>query len=31
LGYFRRLFRRELDISPREYRNRFGQVRINSN
>lgn len=31
MGYFRRLFRRELGISPREYRNRFGQVRINSN
>jgi AraC-like DNA-binding protein len=29
VGYFRRLFRRELGLSPREYRNRFGQVRIN--
>lgn len=28
-GYFRRLFRREMGISPREYRNRFGQVKIN--
>jgi len=28
-GYFRRIFRRESGISPREYRNRFGRVRIN--
>lgn len=28
-GYFRRVFRRELGIAPREYRNRFGRVFIN--
>ncbi|MGC4033064.1 MAG: AraC family transcriptional regulator [Tepidisphaeraceae bacterium] len=31
VGYFRRIFRRELGISPRDYRNRFGRVRINRN
>lgn len=28
-GYFRRIFRREMEIPPREYRNRFGLVHIN--
>lgn len=29
VGYFRRVFRRELGVSPREYRHRFGRVRMN--
>lgn len=29
VGYFRRVFRRELGIAPREYRSRFGRVQIN--